>query len=444
MSAGSQKLIAPIERSKSSSRPLHLFSDSVRGAMEKEASHLERRHVHNVYEKIAPYFNDKRYKAWPKVQEFLLAQEPGSLVADIGCGNGKYLHINNQTFKIGSDYCLPLAEAARNRNYEVMVCDGLQLPYRDGAFDAVLSIAVIHHFSTKERRVRAIKEMARILRVGGHMMIYVWAMEQKRRNFGKQDLLIPWNKGAQNLSENRNVMTETDFNNLPPIKPLNKVHGNMPAKNRTKHPSFVDGMTSAFKNGLHSSRILTRSLESGLDISSKCVSSDQKQGNGLRRLYDYCTERRKSANAFPSKLSKPAHFLRQISDLLPKYIQDLENNTNKVTGLFTFPFTSISYCTSSEELGREIIKDLGHVPLPDLKSNCNEPIDSMLCSNSDAEWKEDQQNPQNDNTDYLRYYHIFKQNELGDLIEQCIPELLVVRTFYDHSNWCVIAKKNRI
>lgn len=52
--------------------------------MEKEASQLERDHVHSVYEKIAPHFNDRRYKAWPKVRQFLLDQEPGSIIADIG------------------------------------------------------------------------------------------------------------------------------------------------------------------------------------------------------------------------------------------------------------------------------------------------------------------------------------------------------------------------
>ncbi|XP_073469429.1 probable tRNA methyltransferase 9B isoform X1 [Aquarana catesbeiana] len=410
--------------------------------MEKEASHLERQHVHNVYEKIAPYFNDKRYKAWPKVQEFLLAQEPGSLVADIGCGNGKYLHINSQTFKIGSDYCLPLAEAARNRNYEVMVCNGLQLPYRDGAFDAVLSIAVIHHFSTKERRIRAIKEMARILRIGGRMMIYVWAMEQKRRTFEKQDLLIPWNREPQKASEKRKDLTEPDFKNLPLINPLSRVHSNMLSNSRTKHSSFVDRMPLTFKNGLRSSRCLTRSLESGLDKSSMYVSTDQKHGSILRRLYNYCTELGKSANVHPPRLSKP-HFVKQIGDLLPKYIQDLDNNTNKLKELFTFPLANNSYCTSSNvELGGEIIKDFGNVPLPDLKSNCNGPVDMKLCSNSDTKCKKDQQIPTIDNTDYLRYYHIFKQNELGDLIEQYIPELLVVSTFYDHSNWCVVVEKN--
>ena len=46
----------------------------------------------------------------------------------------------------------------------VITCDNLSLPYKDDSFDAVLSIAVIHHIATTERRVRAIRELARILR----------------------------------------------------------------------------------------------------------------------------------------------------------------------------------------------------------------------------------------------------------------------------------------
>lgn len=70
----------------------------------------------------------------------------------------------------------------RKKNFfKVLTCDNLSLPFRDESFDAVLSIAVVHHFSTTERRVRAIKELARVLRIGGRLIISVWAMEQKHR-----------------------------------------------------------------------------------------------------------------------------------------------------------------------------------------------------------------------------------------------------------------------
>jgi ubiquinone/menaquinone biosynthesis C-methylase UbiE len=51
------------------------------------------------------------------------------------------------------------------------------LPVRNDIFDSVISIAVIHHFSTKSLRVAAINEMYRVIKKGGRVLIYVWAYE---------------------------------------------------------------------------------------------------------------------------------------------------------------------------------------------------------------------------------------------------------------------------
>ncbi|XP_078719187.1 putative tRNA methyltransferase 9B [Lampetra fluviatilis] len=161
-----------------------------------EAGRLERAHVHAIYAQIAPSFDDARYGAWPRVRHFLQGQPPGSVIVDVGCGNGKYLALNGQAFTLGCDYCLPLVQASRAKGHEVMVSDNLRLPLRDGCADAVISIAVLHHFCTKSRRVRALREMSRTLRPGGRIMVYVWAMEQTRRRFNKQDIFIPWHPSA--------------------------------------------------------------------------------------------------------------------------------------------------------------------------------------------------------------------------------------------------------
>ena len=92
------------------------------------------------------------------------------------------MHINRSVYKLGSDHCEELVGLAAQVGHEVMTCDNLRLPYRDGCFDAVVSIGVIHHLTTPKRRAAAVAELARILRPGGKLMIYVWAMEQKHRN----------------------------------------------------------------------------------------------------------------------------------------------------------------------------------------------------------------------------------------------------------------------
>ena len=128
-----------------------------------------------------------------------------------GCGSGKYLSCNPLIYNIGADRCKNLTEIAREKENEVLICDNLALPYKDDSFDAVVSIAVIHHIATTERRVRAIRELARILRVGGRIIISVWSMEQRHRRFESQDVLIPWHRPAQPSSaeENRDTTTTT-------------------------------------------------------------------------------------------------------------------------------------------------------------------------------------------------------------------------------------------
>ena len=63
----------------------------------------------------------------------------------------------------------------------MVVCDALGLPFRDESVDAAISVAVIHHLATTERRVRALRELARVLRIGGRLIVTVWAMEQRAR-----------------------------------------------------------------------------------------------------------------------------------------------------------------------------------------------------------------------------------------------------------------------
>ncbi|XP_025423501.1 uncharacterized protein LOC112692895 isoform X3 [Sipha flava] len=169
---------------------------------------LEKAYVHDTYQEM--YHPAHKTKPWPKVTQFLHDLEPGSLVCDIGCGTGKYLSTNPHVFKLGVDRCLRLTEIARSQDSEVLVCDNLTLPFKDCSLDAILSVAVIHHFSTTERRVSALQELARVLRIGGRMIITVWAMERRHRKFESQDVLMPSQKPCKNIeSESTEFSTTT-------------------------------------------------------------------------------------------------------------------------------------------------------------------------------------------------------------------------------------------
>ncbi|XP_030755033.1 alkylated DNA repair protein alkB homolog 8 [Sitophilus oryzae] len=154
------------------------------------ASKLEKLHVHEIYQNIAHHFSDTRHKPWPNVLKFIQSLDMGSIVIDVGCGNGKYLG-NKDIYDIGCDYSSQLVSICKFRGYEVCVADCLKIPLRDDIADAALSIAVIHHLANEMRRLEALKEIVRVLKVGGKALIYVWAHEQikneEKSSYLKQD-----------------------------------------------------------------------------------------------------------------------------------------------------------------------------------------------------------------------------------------------------------------
>jgi hypothetical protein len=73
------------------------------GPKERQLAALEARYVHSVYDAIAPHFAATRFAVWPRVRAFLEALPPGALLADVGCGNGKYFGVRRDVFVLGSD-----------------------------------------------------------------------------------------------------------------------------------------------------------------------------------------------------------------------------------------------------------------------------------------------------------------------------------------------------
>lgn len=110
---------------------------------------MEKKHVYEVYDKIAPHFSHTRYKPWPKIEAFLNELPDASLVFDVGCGNGKYLGINKNLYMVGTDRSIGLLKTAQEKSeeYQIFAADSLYLPLRPESCDAFISIAVIHHFS---------------------------------------------------------------------------------------------------------------------------------------------------------------------------------------------------------------------------------------------------------------------------------------------------------
>nr|XP_023020411.1 alkylated DNA repair protein alkB homolog 8 isoform X1 [Leptinotarsa decemlineata] len=187
------------------------------------ASDLEKEHVHKVYENIALHFSDTRHKPWPNVLDFVMSFNRGSMLVDVGCGNGKYLGLNRDIFDIGCDRSFGLIDVCSRKGFETFMSNCLALPLKDNSVDGCLSIAVIHHLATEERRLRAVQEMVRILKVGGRALIYVWAKDQHK---GKQ-------KSAYIMQDRKNRVAEQEIL-------FNEVNEEVPISDRVTLPIHVN------------------------------------------------------------------------------------------------------------------------------------------------------------------------------------------------------------
>lgn len=174
---------------------------------------FEKQYVHTIYDMIAHQFDKTRIANWTFVAKFLdsinLIESDKTMICDVGCGNGKYmLYMKNKGFTNeqlhGCDMSDNLVKICKEKLLNVVHGDIMELPYDDNLFDQTICIAVLHHISTEERRIKAISELIRITKKGGYVLITVWAVDdldevnQKKRQFTnhgeKQDVMVPWNK----------------------------------------------------------------------------------------------------------------------------------------------------------------------------------------------------------------------------------------------------------
>ncbi|KAL8617113.1 hypothetical protein ACOMHN_014283 [Nucella lapillus] len=355
---------------------------------EEEAVALEKQHVYQVYEEIADHFSDTRHKPWPQIAQFLMEQEPGSILVDIGCGNGKYFGVNPHLCQIGSDRSLNLATIVQSRGFPVFVGDVLAIPLRSGSVDVGLCIAVIHHLSTKARRRHAIEELVRILRPGGCVLIYVWAQEQQKDN-QKSTYLKPH---RQYKKEARTQTAKSQCKETPPYT-----------------DTGASGVESVGENPV-----------SGVE---------QTETNSEKSGRDCCDEAKVSCPSEKDSLNT------EQCETCPNLEQD-ENNTDRSSSGDTHSQVIVQANKTSESnhdtqvltvhVNRTEFKEQDMLVPWQLKKARNGDQQSAGCQKGQT---------------FQRFYHVFQQGELDALCSE-VEACVIKRSYYDQGNWCVVLQKS--
>ena len=130
----------------------------------------------------------RRGRVWGGSVKDLPALPDGSLVLEMGCGDGKTLSIMPASWRIAavdiSFQALLLARQARP-DAGLLLADVSRLPFQSENFDAALAFHVAGHLFLDQRLALA-KEAARVLRPGGRLFFRDFSQEDMRMGQGEE------------------------------------------------------------------------------------------------------------------------------------------------------------------------------------------------------------------------------------------------------------------
>ena len=130
----------------------------------------------------------RRGRVWGGSVKDLPALPDGSLVLEMGCGDGKTLSIMPASWRIAavdiSFQALLLARQARPEA-SLLLADGCRLSFQSESFDAALAFHVAGHLFLDQRLALA-KEAARVLRPGGRLFFRDFSREDMRMGQGEE------------------------------------------------------------------------------------------------------------------------------------------------------------------------------------------------------------------------------------------------------------------
>lgn len=136
--------------------------------MKKEAELDTQNYVSELYEKqryqkpYARYYHDWWTR---KMLSFVSCK---GRILDNGCGIGILFEALPGHNIMGLDLSQRMLQKAKNRSSKLIRGDSQDLPFKDKSFDLVFARSLLHHLSNP---IKATKEMARVLRSNGEIVI---------------------------------------------------------------------------------------------------------------------------------------------------------------------------------------------------------------------------------------------------------------------------------
>jgi SAM-dependent methyltransferase len=101
----------------------------------------------------------------------------GGLVLDVGCGMGRFADVvsrwGGRVVALDMSYAVEAAHEnlSGRENVRILQADLFQMPFREGTFDVIYSIGVLHHTPDC---AKAFRQLPRLLKPGGRLAVWVY------------------------------------------------------------------------------------------------------------------------------------------------------------------------------------------------------------------------------------------------------------------------------
>lgn len=135
------------------------------------------------YNKISDAFSNKRSYLTQDLIDLKKYFPRKGKILDCGCGNGRLTElITNDHKYTGVDNSVEMIRIAKQKHTDnkFLKIDSLShLPFPKNEFDLALCLAVFHHIPSFEIRLKTLKEIKRVLKPNGKLIITVWNLVNK-------------------------------------------------------------------------------------------------------------------------------------------------------------------------------------------------------------------------------------------------------------------------
>jgi SAM-dependent methyltransferase len=162
--------------------------------------------IATVYDESLPAHVVEHYLS--KRLRYVTARCPRGEGLDVGCGTGVLAaRLADEGYAMtGVDPSAGMLEIMRQRFPAVAAVEasGTALPFADGSFDLVLTVAALHHIADPADVRRTLAEMVRVARPGGRVL--VWDHNPRNPYWGRLMARVPQDTGDERLIPEAEVL----------------------------------------------------------------------------------------------------------------------------------------------------------------------------------------------------------------------------------------------